>query len=266
MATRNRRPYGMFPQRPINAMLLIIPSLSIREGRCTYAIEQAPAFLLTDPVQMAKLWRVQNAKTLVLEDLPSARPNTASILEVCGSVDIPVQVDCSQAPDTDHRRYLDCGVYRLILGTSVDPGVFAELVEKFGRSRLALRIDDSEPDLVTTYSAAGCCRFIVDVTDSPGGGLSQLLAVTEPERLAGRPGRFTARGFVSDYNTLRTLVDRAPGVLDSVIVGTPLYEQAFPCQATWCWNQLSWVDLDCFSTASERLPSGSEDTASRPPH
>lgn len=247
-------------------MLLIIPALSIRGGRCTYTVDQPPPHLLADPVQMAKLWRVQNAKTLVLVDLPSERPsartNAAAILEVCASVDIPIQVDCSSSPDADVRRYLDCGVYRLIVGTDVSPKVFADLVESFGRSRLALCIPGREPDLVSLYADSGCCRFVVDTDasndDTDGTGthraLEQLRQVTDPDRLAGRPGRFTARGPVRDYPTLKALADQAPRCLDSVIIGQPLYMQAFPCQATWCWNQLSRVDLDCFSTATLNDP------------
>jgi len=38
----------------------------------------------------------------------------------------------------------------------------------------------------------------------------------------------------------------------AVIVGTALYENRFPCQQFWAWQDKGNVDLDTFSTASLR--------------
>jgi phosphoribosylformimino-5-aminoimidazole carboxamide ribotide isomerase len=71
--------------------------------------------------------------------------------------------------------------------------------------------------------------------------------------------KITASGGVGEYEDLLDIQTLEPYGVDSVIVGTALYENQFPCQQFWGWNDLEHVDLDTFSTAPLR-----EDAPLRP--
>jgi hypothetical protein len=235
-------------------MLLVIPRLDIRDSLVDYGPLPARPYLLTDPVAMSKLWRVQNAKTLLLADIPPAE-NTAAILGVCTSVDIPIQVDCSSRTAAGHANYaefLNCGVYRLILPSSAGRKTFERLAEEYGTRRLGIRVPTNIPaEVVGDYAAAGCCRFIVDT--SKGKETADMSRIAGYIRLAPR-AHFTVEGAVVDYPTLATLVEAAPAAVDSVVIGAPLHSVAFPCQAMWCWNHLAEIELNCFTTATVISP------------
>ena len=80
-------------------MFLVIPAIDLRGGQCVRLLQGSYAretVYFDDPVKMAKLWRVQNARVLHVVDLDAARSaetgNREIIREICSSLDIPVQV------------------------------------------------------------------------------------------------------------------------------------------------------------------------------
>ena len=57
-------------------MLLVIPAIDLRGGHCVRLRQgnyEDKTVYFDDPVKMAKLWRVQNARVLHLVDLDAAR-------------------------------------------------------------------------------------------------------------------------------------------------------------------------------------------------
>jgi len=64
--------------------------------------------------------------------------------------------------------------------------------------------------------------------------------------------KITASGGVGEHRDLVKIQTLSPYRVDSVIVGRALYENKFPCQQFWCWNDKEAVDLDTFSTAKLR--------------
>ncbi|MDZ7826693.1 MAG: HisA/HisF-related TIM barrel protein [Gammaproteobacteria bacterium] len=64
--------------------------------------------------------------------------------------------------------------------------------------------------------------------------------------------KITASGGVGEHQDLLKIQSLRSYGVDSVIVGKALYENAFPCQQFWCWNDEELVDLDTFSTAPLR--------------
>lgn len=269
--------YGPLPRYP--AMLLVIPAIDLRGGHCVRLRQgnyEDETVYFDDPVKMAKLWRVQNAKVLHLVDLDAARTsrpeeadaNRAIIREIAESLDIPVEVGGGIRSMEDIEAMLEAGVYRVVLGTVAvrEPDLVEEAVRKHSCSRIVVGIDArggevrvdgwergsgiDAVDLALDMERRGVRRFIY--TDIARDGTLEGPNV-EAYRTLGNAlekAHITASGGVGGYRDLLRLQELAPLGVDSVIVGRALYENRFPCQRFWCWHRKQEVDLDRYSTAA----------------
>ena len=80
-------------------MLLILPAIDIKDGRCVRLVQGAQGtekIYSDDPVQMAILWRGENSKTIHVVDLDGAFDGKMKNLDVLQrmmkAVDIPIQI------------------------------------------------------------------------------------------------------------------------------------------------------------------------------
>jgi len=261
-------------------MTLVIPAIDLRGGRCVRLHQGSydeETVYFDDPVKMAKLWRVQNARTLHVVDLDAARGgsddrenNRDVIAAMCDALDIPVQLGGGIRSMEQIEQALDMGVYRVIIGTAAvrDPDLVSDAIDAFGCSRVVVGIDarDGEArvqgwtegsgvdavDLALEMEDRGVRRIIY--TDISRDGTMDGPNV-EAYRTMGRhltKAKITASGGVGEYKDLLHIQTLYPYGVDSVICGTALYENRFPCQQFWCWNDKDTVDLDTFSTARLR--------------
>ena len=168
----------------------------------------------------------------------------------------------------DLAAVFEAGVYRAVLGTAAvrNPDLVSEAISKYGCSRVVVGIDAKggevkvqgweegsgvdAVEMAVDMEARGVRRIIY--TDIARDGMlngPNLDAYREMGRRLSRC-RLTASGGVSDYRDLIALdqLDHTART-DSVVVGRALYENRFPCQAAWCWNECEKVDLDTYSTA-----------------
>ncbi len=258
--------------------MLVIPAIDLRGGRCVRLRQgryEDETVYFDDPVRMAKLWRVMNAKVLHLVDLDAARTSTdampadnrAVVAEVAAGLDIPVQVGGGIRTLDDIEAMLAVGVYRVVLGTVAarEPDLVSEAVQRFGASRIVVGIDAKDGEARTEGWEQGSGVDAVDLAlDMERRGVRRLI-YTDIARdgtldgpnlgayrdMASRLGqtRVTASGGVGGYRDLLALQALEPLGVDSVIVGRALYENAFPCQQFWCWHRKQDVDLDQFSSA-----------------
>ena len=261
-------------------MTLVIPAIDLRGGQCVRLYQGSydrETVYFEDPVKMAKLWRVQNAKVLHLVDLDAARGGTEDnrtvIRTICGALDIPVQLGGGIRTMEDIEAALDLGLYRVILGTAAvrDPDLVSEAVARFSCSRVVVGIDARDGEVRvqgwTEGSGLDAIEFALDMekrgvrrivyTDISRDG-TMAGPNTEAYRTLGEHlthARITASGGVGDYRDLLRIKELEAYRVDSVIVGRALYENAFPCQQFWCWNKKEDVDLDAYSTAPLRADS-----------
>ena len=254
--------------------MLVIPAIDLRHGRCVRRRQgryEAEEVYYDDPVRMAKLWRVMNAKVLHLFDRDAFDPyglpcppgasadNRAVFAEIVGALDIPVEVSGGIYTLDDVEAVLTMGAYRAVLGGPVAPD--ADLVEtalrEFGSSRVVIGLEahgralDGAGDVVeqaAELEGRGARRFVY--VDLDRAGTAEGPNVEALRTLSGtlQRARITAGGGVSGYRDLLALQGLEPRV-DSVIVGRALYENRFPCQRFWCWHDKEALDLDRFSTA-----------------
>ena len=258
-------------------MPLVIPAIDIRDGRCVRLHQGSyddETVYFDDPVKMAKLWRVQNAQTLHVVDLDAARGegehNRAVIGEMCDALDIPIQLGGGIRSMEQIEAALDRGVYRVILGTAAvrNPALVAEAIETFSALRVVVSIDARDGEVrvqgwtegsgldavsfAQDMEARGVRRFVyTDISrDGTMEGPNIQAYRTLGQHLS--DAKITASGGVGDHRDLLDVQTLQPYGIDSVIVGTALYENRFPCQQFWAWQDKDDVDLDTFSTASLR--------------
>jgi phosphoribosylformimino-5-aminoimidazole carboxamide ribotide isomerase len=255
-------------------MTLVIPAIDIKDGRCVRLLRgsyEHETVYFEDPVKMAKLWRVQNAKVLHVVDLDAARDgtrrNAGAIEAICSCLDIPVQVGGGARSMEDISQLLECGVYRVVIGTAAikEPELVSEAIRRFGASRIVVGVDalDGEVrvegwtegsgmdavEFALDMETRGCRRVLYTDIDRDGTMEGPNLDAYRElgERLT--TCRITASGGVGGYPDLVKIADLAEYRVDSVVIGRALYENRFPCQQFWCWNKPDEVDLDTFSSA-----------------
>lgn len=265
--------------------MLVIPAIDLRDGRCVRLRQgryEDETVYFEDPVRMAKLWRVMNAKVLHLVDLDAARTATGGpasnnrdvIARTTEALDIPVQVGGGIRTLDDVAAMLRLGVYRVVLGTAAvrDPDLVSEAVARFGPGRIVVGIDAKDGEVRTEGWEAGSGVGAVDLAvDMEGRGVRRFVYtdisrdgtlegpnIAAYREMANRlqKARITASGGVGGYRDLLALQALDPIGVDSVIVGRALYENRFPCQQFWCWHRKDEVDLDRFSTARLALRGG----------
>ena len=258
-------------------MTLVIPAIDIRGGRCVRLYQgsyEDETIYFDDPVKMAKLWRIQNACVLHVVDLDAARggsedrTNNRDIIEtLCRKLDIPIQLGGGIRTLDDIEKALDLGVYRVVIGTAAvrSPDLITEAVERFSPSRIVVGIDAKDGEvrvqgwtegsgldaveMALDMEKRGCQRVVY--TDISRDGTLEG-PNTEAYRTLGKHlkrMKITASGGIGEYEDLLRISELAAYRVDSVIIGTALYENRFPCQQFWAWHDLEHVDLDQYSTA-----------------
>ncbi|MEM1041174.1 MAG: HisA/HisF-related TIM barrel protein [Bacteroidota bacterium] len=237
-------------------MFLIIPAIDLRDGHCVRRQDEqygADADYFDDPVQMAKLWRVQNARVLHLTDhdaeasAEGRTTNHDTIRAIAEALDIPVEVKGGVRTVDDVDALLDAGAYRVVLDPAADPDAAEAAVAKHSCSRVVAALDahPGDVDAALDLERRGVRRILYTAATPEG---IDIEAFRTLGAALGRT-RLTAAGGVTDYGDLLRLQELRPFGVDSAIIGRALYENRFPCQQLWCWHDKDDVDLDHFSSA-----------------
>jgi phosphoribosylformimino-5-aminoimidazole carboxamide ribotide isomerase len=263
-------------------MPLLIPAIDLRDGRCVQLHQgdyDEETVYFDDPVKMAKLWRVQNARTLHVVDLEAARGegdhNRPVIRDICDTLDIPVQLGGGIRSLEQIEAALEMGVYRVILGTAAvkNPDLIEAAIEQFSSHRIVVGIDARDGEVrvqgwtegagldavnfAREMEARGVRRIVYTDISRDGTMSGPNIEAYRTMGSALSETRITASGGVGEYEDLLSIQTLQPYGVDSVIVGTALYENRFPCQQFWAWHEKDEIDLDTYSSAPLR-PESSE--------
>lgn len=240
------------------AYLLVIPSIDLKKGKCVRVVQGIPEVdtyeYSDDPVEMAKIWRAENAKCLHIVDFDGAwyhsEENMRIVREICSSVIIPVQFAGGIRNIYDAERAFDSGIYRLCIGTMVMENFpeFIKIYEKYGPKHVAISIDVLDnyvlikgrrvktditlEDLLEKVKDIGVERFCL--TDVTVNGMLAGPSVKQARLVAETTGKkVTLSGGVKTKDDLFLVQNNMDCGIDSVIVGRALYENRFPCQKIW---------------------------------
>lgn len=238
--------------------LLVIPSIDIKNGKTVRVVQGIPELDCkeygSDPIEMAKLWRAENAKMLHVVDFDGAHnyshQNFKIVELMCSSVVIPVEFTGGIRNFDDAKEIMDTGICRLALGTMPisNPEEFKKVFEYFGPTKIVISLDiiDGElvirgrkiktgihyKDYVIEMANMGVERFIVtDVLRNGVLGGPNIQLCTEIANLTKK--KVTVSGGVRNKDELMDIQNLIPLGVDSVIVGRALYENKFPCQKLW---------------------------------
>lgn len=237
---------------------LIIPSIDIQDGKTVRVVQGIPELNCKEygnnPVDMAMIWRTENAKMIHVVDFDAAtdhsHKNFDVIREICQSVVIPVQYGGGVRSFEDAKELMDLGICRLVIGTLAfeNPKEFVKIIENFGPSKIVAAIDVVDDSVAIrgrksvqkinadNYAVKlkdlGAERIIV--TDVKTNGMMLGPNCNLSNRIADSTGlKVTLSGGISGYKDLIKVKEDTVNHVDSVIIGRALYENKFPCQKIW---------------------------------
>ena len=236
-------------------MLLIIPAVDIKGGRCVQMVQGIEGYSYSDdPVEMARLWRKENAKSLHVTDVDGAIQghivNGDLIRRMVDTVDIPIELGGGLRSLEVVKRALDYGVYRVLISTMLieNPDEAKRVIDTFGPSKVVLGIDALDGIVVThgwkessgltalsvalNAKALGFKRVVY--TDIRLDGTLRGVNLRVLRELAEKSGmRITSAGGISGLDDLLGLQELEKLGVDSVVIGRALYENKFSCQGIW---------------------------------
>ena len=238
--------------------LLVIPSIDIKNGKTVRVVQGIPELdskeYGSDPVEMAKIWRAENAKMLHVVDFDGAHDyshqNFKVVEQMCSSVVIPVEFAGGIRNLDDAKAIMDTGICRLALGTMPISNLdeFKKVFDLFGPTKIVLSLDIMDDELVirgrrtktsinyrdfiVKMAEIGVDRFIV--TDVLRNGVlagPNIQLCSEVTKISKK--KVTVSGGIRNKDELMDIQNLMPIGIDSVIVGRALYENKFPCQKLW---------------------------------
>jgi phosphoribosylformimino-5-aminoimidazole carboxamide ribotide isomerase len=238
--------------------LLVIPSIDIKNGKTVRSVKGIPelncAEYGNDPVEMARIWRAENAKMIHVVDFDGAsdhsKKNLKIIEEICSSVIIPVEFAGGVRNFDDIKAIKESGVIRIAVSTMAidNRKEFIKALETFGPKKIIISLDviDEEVvirgrrfktglnylDFAKDMASLGIERF--NVTDVETNGMMNGPNIEMSKKVAeATKAKVTHSGGVRNKDELMDLQNLIPVGVDSVIIGRALYENRFPCQKLW---------------------------------
>jgi phosphoribosylformimino-5-aminoimidazole carboxamide ribotide isomerase len=210
-------------------------------------------FTSNDPVEMAKLWRKENAKSLHVTDLDAEEehfPNIGIIGKMVSAVDIPIEfggiVNTAETLDT----VFAAGMYRAAIGYRMiaETETAKRVIQKFGTSKIVLGIvarggivhdsaknissGTTASELALKAKAFGIKRVMyTDILRPPLPRTANIEAVSDLAKATGM--RITVSGGINGLDDLLKLQELEPLGIDSVVIGNAFYENKFACQGIW---------------------------------
>jgi phosphoribosylformimino-5-aminoimidazole carboxamide ribotide isomerase len=231
--------------------LQIIPAIDLKGGHCVRLVQGQKDHVTIysyDPVEVARRFADAGAETIHVVDLDAAFEGTESlnrsvVKQIASQVSMLIQFGGGIRTETDVESLLESGVGRVVIGTlaAESPEIVEKMVKRFGAS-VAVGIDARDGVVMTRgwkqktgLSAKDCAVAVAKLgveriiyTDIKrdgmlsGPNIEQTVAIA---RLAGI--HVTASGGVSSLTDLESLRAANEPLIDSVIVGTALYERSF---------------------------------------
>jgi phosphoribosylformimino-5-aminoimidazole carboxamide ribotide isomerase len=230
--------------------MILLPAVDILEGKAVRLsrgeFDQRTVYD-TDPLEAARRWVSQGARSLHVVDLDGARSgapvNLEQVRRITAEADVPVQVGGGMRTIEAVRAAIDAGATRVLIGTAAYTDIdfldqaIAELDDRVVVSvdardgRLAGAGWTQQTDIpieavIEQLGARGVRRFVYSSIERDGmlqgPDLDGARRVAEAVR-----GTYTYSGGVSSLEDLRALVELRQVNLIGVIVGKALYEGRF---------------------------------------
>lgn len=230
--------------------MILLPAVDILDGkavRLTRGEFDQSTIYDADPLEAARRWLAEGARSLHVVDLDGARQgapvNIEHVRRITAELPIPVQVGGGLRTIQAVRDAAEAGAARVVIGTAAyqDIDFLDAAVSEFG-DRVVVSIDARDGRLagagwteqtdipieavIEQLGARGVRRFVYSSIERDGmlGGpdLDGARRVAEAVR-----GTYAYSGGVASLEDLRSLIELRQVNLNGVIVGKALYEQQF---------------------------------------
>jgi phosphoribosylformimino-5-aminoimidazole carboxamide ribotide isomerase len=230
--------------------MILLAAVDILEGkavRLTQGEFDQRTVYDTDPLEAARRWVSQGARSLHVVDLDGARSgapvNLEQVRRITTEAEVPVQVGGGLRTIEAVRAAIEAGAARVLIGTAAytDIDFLDQAVAEFG-DRVVVSLDARDGHLagagwtqqtdipieavIEQLGARGVRRFVYSSIERDGmlqgPDLDGARRVAEAVR-----GTYTYAGGVSSLEDLRSLVELRQVNLSGVIVGKALYEGKF---------------------------------------
>jgi phosphoribosylformimino-5-aminoimidazole carboxamide ribotide isomerase len=251
--------------------MLIIPSLAIEGRMCARTAigeEGTQGKYPNDPIAVAKMWRSENAKAIHVRDIDGECfgkiGNVELIREISTALDITVILDGGLESYEDVRMaFNEIGVYRVTIGSSIlkDMKTVKEVLLEFGPRRVVipLIVEDGAvlgdgAELLENIDPVECAVQLKEngveriqyhdrsaAKRDEGPPYNTMYNLAKESNLS-----VTVQGMVRNFQDLKQLQSLMPAKIDSLILGEPLYINAFPCQRIWRIAEKSLIDQQKF--------------------
>lgn len=220
----------------------IIPAIDLKEG-CAVRLKrgemESAKIYETNPLKLAQYFEDLGAKYLHIVDLDGAfrgKPQNLKIIEeICKHSHLKIEVGGGIREEQTIQKYLDLGVYRVILGSIalLKPDFAKALAEKY---RIVIGIDAKNGRVATqgwaetqsvlaedfAESFKGSKIEAIICTDIARDGMLSGINVDFTKKIAQKSQCFTiASGGLSSYEDLEILQKEK---IEGVIVGKAFYE------------------------------------------
>jgi phosphoribosylformimino-5-aminoimidazole carboxamide ribotide isomerase len=230
--------------------MILLPAIDILDGKAVRLAQgdfDAKTVYDTDPLDAARRWVHEGARTLHVVDLDGARTGEPANLEhirrIAQAVDVPVQVGGGLRSIDAVRAAVAAGATRVVLGTAAFTDLdFLDAAVAMYPQRVVVSIDARAGKLATDgwteqteipvesvvqrMGDRGVLRFVFSSIDQDGTmagpDLDGLRAIAQATR-----GSLVYSGGISSLDDLRAVRDIRQVNVSGVIVGKALYEQQF---------------------------------------
>jgi phosphoribosylformimino-5-aminoimidazole carboxamide ribotide isomerase len=236
-------------------MLLVIPAIEVKGGHSVQMVQGVEGFTYSDdPIEMARLCRLENAKSIHVTDIDGALQghlvNIETIRDMVAKVDIPLELGGGLRTFEEVQKAFNLGVYRVLLSTMMveNPDEAKRVLDEYGPSKVVLGIDAYDGIAATRgwTASSGLTAMTVALnakelgfrrivyTDIRLDGTLRGVNISMLRDLGEKTGvRITAAGGISGLMDLLSVQELAPFGVDSVIIGRALYQNKFSCQRLW---------------------------------
>jgi phosphoribosylformimino-5-aminoimidazole carboxamide ribotide isomerase len=230
--------------------VILLPAVDIRDGKAVRLVQgdfARETVYNDDPLEAAKAWVEQGARSLHVVDLDGAlqgRPaNLEHLRRITRAVDIPVQYGGGLRDPQSVRSALAAGADRVVIGTAAytDQEFLDDVIEHWG-SRVIVAVDvrggkvsvagwtketqGVAVDVIERLQRRGVRRFAYTSVDRDG--TLEGPDIEEIERIGQVVrGRFIYSGGIGSLDHLRALAETRLVNLAGVIAGKSLYEGRF---------------------------------------
>jgi phosphoribosylformimino-5-aminoimidazole carboxamide ribotide isomerase len=222
--------------------MLVIPAIDLKDGRCVRLRQgdmMAETVYSDDVPAIARTWQQAGAKIIHMVDLNGAvagEPrNLPQIRSVMKTVEVSIQVGGGIRTIDTIRRYLEAGVWRVVLGTAalMDRALLRQACTEFPR-RIVLGLDArdgkvavkgwtavSETKAVDLLKEVSGAVVYTDISRDGMLGGPNLEALKEVTEVSSFP--VIASGGITRLEDLRAVQALGPRI-EGAIVGKALYD------------------------------------------